>query len=112
MFAQTAERGYDCAGGHGSEGVGGIAPFTLTDDEGEFVATVTWQAPALDTVLLRYSEEEVRYILVYGRPGTPMPAWGEEGGGPLTTQQIDELIAYIKSKIGRASCRARVCQYV
>ncbi|HEY9558779.1 MAG TPA: cytochrome c [Acidimicrobiales bacterium] len=97
LFAPTADGGYDCAGCHASEGVGGIAPFTLTDDEGEFVATVTWQAPALDTVLLRYSEEEVRYILVYGRPGTPMPAWGEEGGGPLTTQQIDELIAYIKS---------------
>jgi hypothetical protein len=26
-----------------------------------------------------------------------MPAWGAEGGGPLTTQQIDELIAYIAS---------------
>jgi mono/diheme cytochrome c family protein len=26
-----------------------------------------------------------------------MPAWGEEGGGPLTTQQIDELIAYLES---------------
>src|SRR3546814_1757123 len=97
LFAPTAYGCYDCAGRPSSGGVGGIAPFTLTDDEGEFVATVTWQAPAFDTVLLRYSEEEVRYILVYGRPGTPMPAWGEEGGGPLTTQQIDELIAYIKS---------------
>jgi hypothetical protein len=26
-----------------------------------------------------------------------MPAWGVEGGGPLNTQQIDELIAYIRS---------------
>jgi len=26
-----------------------------------------------------------------------MPAWGAEGGGPLTTQQIDELIAYLQS---------------
>ena len=26
-----------------------------------------------------------------------MPAWGAEGGGPLTTQQIDELIAYLGS---------------
>jgi hypothetical protein len=26
-----------------------------------------------------------------------MPAWGVEGGGPLTDQQIDELIAYIDS---------------
>lgn len=98
LFATTGEGGYNCAGCHGPEGVGGVAPpFTLTDDENEFVAQVNWQAPALDTVLLRFSEEEVREILVYGRPGTPMPAWGEAGGGPLTAQQIDELIAYMAS---------------
>lgn len=97
LFAPTAEGGYDCAGCHGPEGVGGSAPFTLTDAEGEFDASVNWQAPALNTVLLRFSEDEVREILVYGRPGTPMPAWGAEGGGPLTEQQIDELIAYLYS---------------
>jgi mono/diheme cytochrome c family protein len=98
LFAPTAEGGYDCAGCHGPEGVGGVAPpFTLTNEDDEFVASVTWRAPALNTVLLRYSEEEVRQILVYGRPGTPMPAWGVDGGGPLTTQQIDELIAYLGS---------------
>jgi mono/diheme cytochrome c family protein len=98
LFAPTGDGGYNCAGCHGAEGVGGQAPpFTLTDEDGEFVATVTWRAPAIDTVLLRYSEEELREILVYGRPGTPMPAWGAEGGGPLTTQQIDELIAYLGS---------------
>jgi mono/diheme cytochrome c family protein len=98
LFAPTGDGGYNCAGCHGAEGVGGQAPpFTLNDDKGEFVATVTWRAPALNTVLLRYSEEELRQILVYGRPGTPMPAWGAEGGGPLTTQQIDELIAYLGS---------------
>ena len=98
LFAPTEEGGYNCAGCHGAEGVGGQAPpYTLTDDAGEFVATVTWRAPAINTVLLRFSKEELREILVYGRPGTPMPAWGAEGGGPLTTQQIDELIAYIDS---------------
>jgi mono/diheme cytochrome c family protein len=97
LFAPTADGGYNCAGCHGTEGVGGSAPFTLTDKDSEFVASVNWQAPALNTVLLRYSEEEVREILVYGRPGTPMPAWGAEGGGPLTEQQIDELIAYLES---------------
>jgi mono/diheme cytochrome c family protein len=97
LFAPTAEGGYDCAGCHGPEGVGGAAPYTLTDGEGEFDASVNWRAPALDTVLLRFSTDEVRDILVYGRPGTPMPAWGVEGGGPLTEQQIDELVAYIAS---------------
>jgi mono/diheme cytochrome c family protein len=98
LFAPTGDGGYNCAGCHGTDGVGGQAPpYTLTDPDGGFVATVTWRAPALNTVLLRFSEEELRQILVYGRPGTPMPAWGAEGGGPLTTQQIDELIAYIGS---------------
>ena len=56
LFAPTEEGGYNCAGCHGSEGVGGQAPpYTLTDADGEFVATVTWRAPALNTVLLRFS---------------------------------------------------------
>lgn len=97
LFAPTADGGYNCAGCHGAEGVGGSAPFTLTDADAEFVASVTWQAPALNTVLLRFSEAEVRDILIYGRPGTPMPAWGAAGGGPLTEQQLDELIAYLAS---------------
>ncbi len=97
LFAPTAEGGYNCAGCHGVGGVGGSAPFTLTDSKAKFVASVTWQAPALNTVLLRYSKDEVRDILTYGRPGTPMPAWGLAGGGPLTAQQLDELIAYLDS---------------
>jgi mono/diheme cytochrome c family protein len=111
LFAPTAEGGYDCAGCHGAEGVGGQKEFTLTDSDGDFVATVTWRAPALNTVLLRYSEEEVRQILVYGRPGTPMPAWGTEGGGPLTTQQIDELIAYLDSiQISSDDAKAEIAE--
>ena len=88
---------YNCAGCHGAEGVGGQKDYTLTDADGEFVAQVNWRAPALNTVLLRISREELTEILVYGRPGTPMPAWGVKGGGPLTDQQIMELVAYIDS---------------
>ena len=58
---------------------------------------VKWKAPALNTVLLRYSREEVRYILTYGRPFSPMPAWGIEGGGPMNDQQIQNLIDYLES---------------
>jgi mono/diheme cytochrome c family protein len=98
LFAVTADGGYNCAGCHGAEGVGGVAPrYTLTDAEGEYAAGVIWYAPALNTVLLRYSEDEVKEILTYGRPGTPMPAWGTAGGGPLTDQQLDELVAYLES---------------
>jgi mono/diheme cytochrome c family protein len=91
------DEGAQCGACHGPDGVGGVAPFTLLDDENEFVAQVSWLAPALDTVLLRHSDEEVLEILIYGRPGSPMPAWGEAGGGPLTTQQLDSLLAYMRS---------------
>ncbi len=97
MFAATEEGGFNCAFCHGTEGVGGVAPYTITDAEGRFVKQVEWLGPALNTVLLRYSRDEVRYVLEYGRPFSPMPAWGAAGGGPLTSQQLQNLIDYIES---------------
>ena len=62
-------------------------------------------APALNTVFYRFSREEVRYIITYGRPGSPMSAWGLDGGGPLNSQQIDTLLAYLESiQIPREDC--------
>jgi len=84
-----------CAACHGPEGVGGVASYTVLDDDGQFIAQAVWKAPALDTVFYRFSEEEVRYVLDYGRQNSPMPAWGAPGGGPLTTQQIDEIMVYL-----------------
>jgi mono/diheme cytochrome c family protein len=89
--------GANCAACHGPEGTGGAATYTLTSPSGDFVSQVSWQAPALNTVLYRYSRDEVKFILTYGRGFSPMPAWGAEGGGPLTTQQIDNLIDYLQS---------------
>jgi mono/diheme cytochrome c family protein len=89
--------GANCAACHGPEGTGGAANYTITSPTGEFVAQVSWQAPALDTVLYRYSRDEVRFIITYGRGFSPMPPWGTEGGGPLTTQQIDNIIDYLQS---------------
>ena len=86
-----------CAQCHGPEGVGGVAPYLLTDDVGGFVAQTEWQAPALNTVLYRYSYDEVFEILQYGRAFSPMPAWGELGGGALTDQQLRDLILYLET---------------
>lgn len=97
MFAPTAKGGFNCAFCHGTAGVGGATPYTITDAEGRFVKQVTWQGPALNTVLLRYSRDEVRYVLEYGRPFSPMPAWGAKGGGPLTEQNLQNLIDYLES---------------
>lgn len=91
------ETGAQCVTCHGGAGVGGVTTFIINDQNGQFVGQVSWNAPALNNVLYRYDEEQVRYILNWGRPGTPMAAWGAPGGGPLTTQQIDDLIAYLWS---------------
>ncbi len=89
--------GAQCAACHGPKGVGGAANYTITAPNGDFVAQVSWQAPALDNVLYRYSRDEVKFILEYGRGFSPMPAWGSLGGGPLTDQQLDNLIDYLQS---------------
>jgi mono/diheme cytochrome c family protein len=91
------ETGSQCVNCHGSEGVGGQASYTILDNGGQFVAQVNWRAPALDTVLLRYSRDEVYQIITYGRPNTPMPAWGAEGGGPRSEQEIENIIDYLAS---------------
>ena len=89
--------GAQCVNCHAAGGAGGVAPYVLQDGDGQFVANAQWMAPALDNVLLRYSEDEVRYILNFGRPGSPMAAWGTPGGGPLTTQQVDNVIIYLRT---------------
>lgn len=87
-----------CAACHGVDGGGGVAGFTVADDSGRFIAATSWQAPALNNLFARYDDEVVTDILNYGRPHSPMPAFGAAGGGPLTSQQIeDELIGYLRT---------------
>lgn len=98
LFETTANGGFNCAGCHGGmSGTGGVAATAITDPKTSEVKAVEWKAPALNTVLYRYSVEEVEFILVYGRPFSPMSPWGLEGGGPMNDQQIETLIEYIKS---------------
>src|SRR5262245_42720233 len=108
LFQTTANHGFNCSGCHGGmNAVGGSASYTLTDPATGEVKSVTWLAPALNTVFYRFSEDEVRYILTYGRPGSPMPAWGLAGGGPMNDQQIQTLIEYLKTiQIPREDCSA------
>jgi mono/diheme cytochrome c family protein len=95
MLNQSVERGAfifspdgdaKCSQCHGPKGEGG---FAATD--------ISWPAPPLNNELLRYSVTDVRRIIKGGRPGTPMPAWGLEFGGPLNDQKIDDVINYLQS---------------
>jgi mono/diheme cytochrome c family protein len=106
LFAPTAEGGFNCAGCHGGmTATGGAAEYNLTDSTTGQVRAVNWIAPALNTILYRFDEDEVRFIIVYGRPFSPMSPWGVEGGGPMNDQQIDTLIAYLASiQIDREDC--------
>ncbi len=82
---------YQCGNCHGPSGGGGGADFV----EARSGLTTSWAAPSINDVLYRYTVDEARFWLTYGRAGTPMPAWGAEGGGPLNSQQIDDLLAYL-----------------
>jgi mono/diheme cytochrome c family protein len=86
-----------CSSCHGGGGAGGIASFAITEQgTGAFVASVDWVAPSLTSLLTRFSEEEVIHTLNFGRNGV-MPAWGAPGGGPLTAQQLEVIVVYLRS---------------
>ncbi len=87
---------YGCAGCHGTVGQGGAASWTVTDVAGR-AKSVSWTAPAINVSFHKYTTAEVNKILVYGRAGKPMPAWGAAGGGPMSEQQITDVMAYLNT---------------
>jgi mono/diheme cytochrome c family protein len=96
---------FECAACHGPAGGGGTAGFI----EARSGIPTGWYAPPLNDVFYRYERDEVRHWIVFGRPGTPMPAWGVDGGGPMSMQQIDELLDYIESiQLSQADAFAQV----
>ncbi len=122
LFAGPSSPAFDstkslnCARCHGDEGQGGTAlqlikstdprcdtqqkvdeklaeeqPFCLPQQ-------VSWAAPNLTLAPLRYSRAQLTQIITYGRPGTPMPAWGVKSGkGALNEQSIQDLVNYLYS---------------
>jgi cytochrome c oxidase cbb3-type subunit III len=72
--------GLNCAACHGLNGQG-MSGAALNSQE-FFQAT---------------SDEQIVDIVRTGVPGTTMPAWANEHGGPFTDQQITEVVAYIRS---------------
>ncbi len=119
LYANANSPEYDatvsllCANCHGVEGEGGFAPFTLQPESDECLEEqnqgnpdvpeclprrVSWEAPPLNTAALRYDRAQLTNIITYGRPGTPMPAWGVESGkGVLNSQSVDDLVNYLES---------------
>ncbi len=70
----------NCSSCHGDNGVGGDSP---TLNAREFLTST--------------SDDQIRLLVSAGVPGTEMPAWGIDLGGSLTDQQIQQLVAYVRS---------------
>ena len=85
----------------------------MTDPVTQEVQAVNWKAPAVNTVFYKFDESEVRFILNYGRPFSPMSPWGVEGGGPMNDQQIDTLLELLEQDGHRIRCYdlgRRICE--
>lgn len=85
--AAEGESGANCAQCHGANAEGG---FAATDP--------SWPAPPLNNVFARFTRDEILRIVRMGRPGTPMPAWGIEFGGPLNEQKIEDIVNFVESE--------------
>ncbi|MBL92288.1 MAG: hypothetical protein CMH56_10835 [Myxococcales bacterium] len=72
-----------CAFCHGDEGEGYIA------DNANALANTQFLEVATD--------EFIKDGIRYGRPGTPMSAWGVDYGGPLVDDHIDTIVEYIRT---------------
>ncbi len=119
LFANDQSPHYDsttsllCANCHGVDGKGGTATFTLQPEADECLKEenknnvnkpeclpkqVIWSAPDLTLAGLRYDRGQLTDIITYGRPGTPMPAWGVKSGrGSKNEQSIQDLVNYVES---------------
>jgi mono/diheme cytochrome c family protein len=122
LFANSQSEVYDstksllCAGCHGVDGGGGSAAFVVKSEDPRcdpnqtvnqdladkqpycLPQQVAWAAPNLQVASLKYSRAQLTQIITYGRPGTPMPAWGVASGkGALQQQSIQDLVNYVES---------------
>jgi mono/diheme cytochrome c family protein len=72
--------GANCASCHGVNGEGITGPALNSQ---QFLGAV--------------NDDQIHGIVSGGIPGTAMPAWLNDYGGPLTDQQIAGLVAYLRS---------------
>lgn len=94
--------GKECAQCHGVKAEGG---------ENDFLNPATGtktkvKVPELQTVFSRYEKPPLGFkdarTFVYetierGRPGTDMPTWGNKFGGPLTEQEVNDIVNWLFS---------------
>lgn len=70
----------NCTSCHGTRGEGGVGP-ALNDK----------------TVLSKGTDEVFAGYIAVGRPNTLMPAWSQQHGGPLTDEDIRNVVAFLRA---------------
>lgn len=94
--------GKECARCHGTNAQGGTNDFLNPNTNVRSVV----QVPELRTVFSRYQNPPPGYkdarAFIYetidrGRPGTDMPTWGNKNGGPLTEQELNDIVTWLQS---------------
>jgi len=70
-----------CAACHGAEGMGGGPAPTLRASE--YLSAVT--------------DQQLRWFIAGGRPGTTMSPYHIDFGGPFTEQHVDQVVVYLRS---------------
>ncbi len=70
----------NCVTCHGANGEGDIGP-ALNDS----------------TFLKTTADDTIFSVISSGIPGTQMPAWNQSHGGPLTDENVNQLVAYLRS---------------
>lgn len=72
-----------CAACHGQNGQGRLKGNATSLNNQDFLSTAT--------------DEFLERTIARGRPGTEMSAFGKKAGGPLSSQEIKHLIAFLRS---------------
>ena len=75
-----------CASCHGDQGQGGLGP-----------------ALNAKSLLTSTSDGQLSGLIRTGVPGTAMPAWGQNYGGPLTDEHVRQVVAHLRSWEAQAS---------
>ncbi len=95
-----AAYGVFCARCHGATGEGGPADGkALPRKSGSATSRSGWLGSIVDpSYLALISDQNLRSILIAGRPDEAMPDWRNDASQPMTDQEVTDILAWLASK--------------
>jgi mono/diheme cytochrome c family protein len=92
-FSEANQLGVGCVLCHGPELRGGLIQAGETFANPPNLTDIC--AGNLGTHAAIASTDDIRQVIMQGRPGTPMPSWSIRFQGALNDQQINDLVNYL-----------------